>query len=60
MSILIATNCKNSERYYNTDSVLYHLLFLTAATDIGYRDRRFENIYDFPSSPDCFNSDFLL
>lgn len=28
MSILIATNCKNSERYYNTDSVLYHLLFL--------------------------------
>ena len=28
MSILIATNCKNSERYYNTDSVLYRLLFL--------------------------------
>lgn len=28
MSILIATNCKNSERYYNADSVLYRLLFL--------------------------------
>lgn len=35
-------------------------IVFAAATDIGYRVRRFENIYDLPSSPDCFNSDFLL